>query len=92
MSVHRYAARRDANESEIIEVLEGIGASVVQLSAKGLPDLLIGWRGETFLAETKSQRGKLTEAQKKFIEAWQGKPILIIRSVDDALQGIGAIS
>lgn len=90
--MRQYAARRDANEAEIIDALEGVGASVTQLSAKGLPDLLIGFRGETFLAETKSRRGKLTDAQKKFIEDWQGAPVLIIRSVDDALTGIGAIS
>jgi len=45
---YRYPAtqgQRDANESEIIEALEKVGATVHQLpTGEGLPDLLVGIR------------------------------------------------
>lgn len=90
MSVKRYAAKRDSNEREIVKVLTACGASVAKLSDKGLPDLLIGWQGRTILAETKTKRGKLTDAQREFIDSWQGAEIAVIRSVEDALALIGA--
>ena len=61
--LHRRAAKRDANEREIIDVLKGIGCSVQQLSIKGCPDLLIGYHGKTFLAEIKGDKDKLTTAE-----------------------------
>lgn len=91
MSVKRYAAKRDSNETEIIAALHSVGASVAQISAKGLPDLLVGWRGKTFLMETKTRRGKLTPSQQQFIAAWDGAPVVVVRSIDDALKAIGAI-
>lgn len=42
MSIHRQAAKRDANEPEIIAALKAAGCSVQQLSGKGIPDLLVG--------------------------------------------------
>lgn len=84
------AARRDSNELAIKAALEQLGATVVQLSQKGLPDLLIGFRGETYLLEVKTKTGKLTPAQIAFREAWQGKPIVVIRSLEEALEVLGA--
>jgi hypothetical protein len=92
MSVKRFAARRDGNEAAIIAALRHCGASVAQISAKGLPDLLIGYQGRTILAETKERKGKLTDAQQEFITSWDGGEIWVIRSVEDAMDMIGAIA
>ena len=92
MSINRRAAKRDGNETEIIEALKAVGAQVYPLSAKGVPDLLVAYRGNTYLLETKSKGGKLTADQQVFFEAWDGGVLAIVRSVDDALFIIGAIS
>ena len=63
MSLHRHAAKRDKNESEIIDALKAVGAQVYPLSAKGVPDLLVAYRNQTYLLETKSKGGKLTADQ-----------------------------
>lgn len=86
----RRKARRDANEGDIVGALKRVGARVQPLSAKGCPDLLVQFRGELHLIETKTKKGKLTPAQVEWHLAW-GAPIIIARSVDDALKGIGAI-
>lgn len=92
MSVKRYAAKRDSNEAAIIAALRNCGATVVQLSDKGVPDLLVGVFGKTILAETKQRKGKLTSAQQDFVANWNGGEVWIIRSVEDALDMIGALS
>lgn len=54
MSLHRRAARRDSNEAEIVAALLAAGASVTYLSGvDGLPDLLAGFQGRTYLLEVK---------------------------------------
>jgi Holliday junction resolvase len=90
MSLKRRAARRDLNEREVIEALKAVGASVVQISETGAPDLLIGFRQQTFLAEVKSPKGKLTDDQLKWHKAWEGRQVSVIRTVEEALQLIGA--
>ncbi len=91
MSLHRRAARRDTNEREIIEALIVVGASVQQLSVKGCPDLLVGYRGVNWLMEVKTDKGELTEAEFAFMEDWEGQAD-VVRSVDEALEMIGAKS
>lgn len=51
--IHRRAARRDENEAEIVTALEAVGASVTRISEDGVPDLLVGFRGRTYLLEIK---------------------------------------
>lgn len=94
MAVHRQAPRRDSNEREIIEALKLAGATVQQLSEKGVPDLLVGFTdpetGEptNVLLEVKSEGGKLTPDQKAWIEDWGGQ-VFVVYSVEDALEAIG---
>lgn len=88
MGIHRRAARRDANESEIIQALMLAGASVRQLSGTGLPDLLCAIDGRNFLLEVKMPDGKLTEDQFEFFETWEGQ-VEVVRSIEEALKVIG---
>ena len=95
--MRRRAAAVDANQSEIVAALRGVGASVVDLSSmgSGTPDLLAGYRGVNYLLEVKddnkfkSQR-KLTPAQSLFHACWRGQ-ICVVETVDEALRAIGAI-
>jgi hypothetical protein len=86
---------RDANEPEIIAALEAIGAKVVPLepSEPGLPDLLIGWRNQTFLQEVKNPEGRnrLDPAQVTFHRLWPGAPIGVVKTPAESLAHIGAI-
>lgn len=63
MSLHRHAARRDANEKGLVELLEASGATIWRLSGKALPDLLIRYRGSWAVCEVKTRKGRLTKAQ-----------------------------
>ena len=87
------AKRTDANQSSIIAVLREVGATVVDLSAvgKGVPDLLVGHRGVTYLLEVKNVKGKTTPDQDAFYAWWRGGPVHIVRTADEALSAIGAI-
>ena len=89
------AKRTDANQSAIIAVLREVGATVVDLSAvgKGVPDLLVGHRGVTYLLEVKNVKGKnkTTPDQDIFYAWWRGGPVHIVRTADEALAAIGAI-
>lgn len=100
------AKRRDTNEPEIVEALEGAGATVTRLDGDGVPDLLVGFRGRSFLIEVKlplgprggksarreseGGRGDLTKAQVTWWDAWTGEPAVVVRSPAEALAVIGA--
>lgn len=90
MSLHRLAARRDKNEPAIVEALVRAGATVVPLSATGAPDLLVGFRGQTYLLEVKAEKGKLTPDQLAWHMEWEGYPVKVVRSIEDALTAIKA--
>lgn len=84
----RRAAKRDTNEPEIVQALEGVGCSVERLSAPGVPDLLVAFRGAHFLIECKMPGETLTPAQKRWHWAWNGK-VSVVRTVDEALAAVG---
>lgn len=92
MTLHRRAARRDANESPIVQLFRAAGCTVQPLSAPGCPDLLVGLRGVTFLVEVKdgaqraSQR-RLTPAQQDWHRRWRGGPIFVV----ERLEQVGAV-
>jgi len=86
-----YAKRIDSNQNSIVKSLRDHGATVRVVSqGDGLPDLLIGYKGETALLEVKdgdkfpSQR-KLTTAEQKFFDEWRGGILVIVNSVEEAL-------
>jgi hypothetical protein len=67
MPLRHHAELRDSNEPEIVTALEAVGASVTRLGSKGVPDLLVGYRGETFLLEVKH-----VDAKGKTVRRWSG--------------------
>jgi hypothetical protein len=99
--VHRYAARRDPHEALIISALRRAGAMVWQVSAEGLPDLLVGFRKQWTLLEVKAPLGpdggaskggqKLKPAQQRFFDdAELGElPAHVVRDEFEALKAIG---
>lgn len=79
--------KRDASEAGIVAALRAAGASVIRMDTP--VDLLIGYRGQTHLAEAKTpgtSYGKgLKASQQAFADAWRGGPVIILRSAEDAL-------
>ena len=86
----RRAARVDANQDQIVSALRGAGAYVWII---GLPvDLLVGYKGHTFLVEVKStSKKRLTGLQADFFENWSGSTLARIDGPDGALRMIGVI-
>lgn len=74
--------RRDTAEKPIREALQAIGAEMWQIGGRGLPDLLVRYRGRLYAAEVKSKGGTETEHQGAFT---------IWRTPKDALTAIGAV-
>jgi hypothetical protein len=87
--IRRRAARRDANERAIINALESVGATVMQVSEKGFPDLVVGYLGITWLMEVKAPGKGLTADQQDFHKAWRGSRIHVVESVEQAFRAIG---
>lgn len=87
--------KTDANQSAIVAVLREVGASVVDLSAvgRGVPDLLVGFRGQTYLLEVKNKAGRnrLTADQEVFYAWWRGAEAVIVYNESDALTAIDAV-
>ena len=83
----RYAARVDANQEQIVSALRGAGAYVWII---GLPvDLLVGYKGHTFLVEIKTDSKKrLTKLQADFFENWHGGTLARIDNPEAALRMI----
>jgi hypothetical protein len=86
----RYAARVDANQDQIVSALRSAGAYVWII---GLPvDLLVGFRGHTFLVEIKStSKKRLTDLQDDFFENWSGSTLARIDNPEAALRMIRVI-
>ena len=88
----RYANRIDANQNKIVDALRKAGAVVRIISqGDGIPDLLVGYKGYTILMEVKDgdkvpSARKLTEAEQKFFDDWRGGMLVVINSVDEALE------
>jgi Holliday junction resolvase len=85
---------KDGNQDAIVLALRKLGASVAITSGHGygLPDLIIGWKGETYMFEVKNRAGrgvKLSANEAYFIEHWRGRPVVIVESVEDALRALG---
>jgi hypothetical protein len=94
----RRAAQVDRNQTEIVDALRLVGATVAITSAlgDGYPDLTVGFRGQTHLLEVKdplqpASARQLTPAQKLFHTHWQGRKPAVVHTPDEALRAIGAL-
>lgn len=93
MSLSRRNPRRDTVEPAIVEALQALGWTITRVSGKGAPDILARRQGHAsglpsglcFGFEIKAEKGRRTKAQQE--SQWP-----ILRSVDDALQAVGARS
>jgi hypothetical protein len=91
----RRAARVDANQTEIVQALRGVGATVAITSmvGQGYPDLTVGYHGRNYLLEIKDgskppSKRRLTPDEQEFHDTWRGT-VFIVNSVDEALQVLG---
>ena len=95
-----FPARRDKNEKPIVKALRQVGASVEYLTGTGIPDLLVGYRGVTYLIEIKGEHGKaeshgkktesgLRDTQERWWKAWQGAQPVVATNSEEALKAIG---
>lgn len=95
-------AHRDASEPAIIKALRAVGASVWPISGKDVPDLLVGFKGQTWLLECKSRLSntkkdgytrktttKVSEGQQAFQDSWRGGPVRVVHTPEEALYAIG---
>ena len=92
MSQARYAKRIDANQQALTKALRTVpGVSVWPVNDRC--DLIVGYRGVNYLLEVKDpskppSARKLTDAEVKFHEGWQGQ-IAVVETFDDCLEVIG---
>lgn len=92
----RRAARTDANQQEIVEALRKVGATVHVTShvGEGFPDLVVGFRWQTYLMELKDgdkppSGRKLTPDEKFFLDHWKGGPAVVVNDAAEALAVLG---
>jgi len=92
------AAKIDANQEAVVTALRTAGATVQSLASvgKGVPDLLVGYKGQTLLMEVKDgfkapSARLLTEDQLRWHHNWKGGALAVVDSPDAALRMIGVI-
>lgn len=91
----RYARRVDASQPGIVRALRAVGASVTSLAplGKDAPDLLVGYAGDTFLAECKSpgyekaHKARLA-TQHQWRESWRGGPVFVWTTPEEAVRDV----
>lgn len=86
MSLNRYAAKRDANEPEIVAALRKAGVVVWQLDRPF--DLLCGHGGRLVGLEVKDGKNKLTDQQQTDLSICRrdGLPVYVVRSAEEAIE------
>jgi hypothetical protein len=79
--------RADGNQAEIVAALRRIGVSVTETHrvGGGFPDLVVGYRGATGLLELKLPGRDLEPHQRDWHAAWRGAPVLVARTVEEAI-------
>jgi Holliday junction resolvase len=89
----RRAARTDENQRAIVKALRKAGATVQSLAAvgDGVPDLLVGIGGKTFLIEVKNEKGTLTPDQIRWHGEWRGAKPVVVRTEVQALWAVGLL-
>jgi len=82
--------KADANQKAIVEALEAVGARIYDLSAcgAGIPDIAVlkPNKRDVLFMEIKTAKGALRDSQ---IEAHEGWPVVVVRTIDEALAAVG---
>jgi hypothetical protein len=93
--VPKFAARVDANQPAIVAGLRAAGCTVAAAHAvgRGFPDLVVGYRGCTYLLEVKDgdkppSARNLTTAQVKWHGEWSGH-VAVVCNLAEALAAVG---
>lgn len=96
-AMSRFARAVDENQAQVVSALRAAGATVKDLRqvGAGTPDLLVGYRRQTYLLEVKDGskspcRQALTDDEEIWHRTWRGLPVAIVRTVTEALKAIGA--
>lgn len=95
----RYRAKIDGNHTDIVTALRSVGAGVQSLAGvgDGCPDLLVAFRGAWHVLEVKDgskppSKRTLTPAEEMWLMRFDElAPVFVVKSVDEALEVIGAI-
>lgn len=83
--------RRDSTHRAIKAALVSVGATVCDTAdlGGGFPDLVVGYKGRTYLLEVKGPRGRLEASQDAFRLRWRGGPLNVVRTRGEALDVLG---
>jgi len=88
MSLYRRAAKRDDAEPEVVEVFLAGGCSVIKHSGANEADLIVGYRGRTYLVEVKTNNAALKPGQAEWAKAWEGGPVWVVRNAAQARKAL----
>lgn len=68
-----------------------MGASVFDAAdvGGGFPDLVVGYKGRTYLFEVKGPQGRMSESQETFRGRWRGGPLIVVKTREEALAVLG---
>lgn len=85
----RRAARVDNTQADIVKALRMAAMTVQPLHTigKGVPDLLVGWRGRNVLLELKTGNARLTADETGWHEKWAGQ-VATVSTPDDAVDAV----
>jgi hypothetical protein len=83
------AKRTDSNQSDIVEVLRRMGATVqtLHMVGHGCPDILVGYRGHNLLLECKVGDKRLNEREMEWHKTWKGHTF-VVRCPEDAIAAL----
>ena len=90
----KYARRVDSNQPRIVECLRELWLPVKLLShcPSGVLDLIVGCRGVLYWVEVKaSHKEKLTDAEQKTFDLFEGYPVIIATDIEELLSKMGMI-
>ena len=80
----RRKAKRDTIEREVVSLFQAYGFHVCQISAPGIPDLMIADEHVIALVEVKSGKyGTLTTEQVEFHSTFPNPHCYVVRSLED---------
>lgn len=94
----RFARHADSNAKQLLEAFRAHGCSILRITCAepGAPDLLVGRLGLDGLVELKPNVGEKRRrnpraTQVEWAARWRGRPVAVVRTVDDVAAVVGAM-